>query len=191
MADYVSIANLALSKLGEDDQLRDPDQDSHSARAVRAVWDAVRRAVIRDHPWNFAIARTPLAAVEGAECHPWQAAFALPADNLRLIEIIDPAPCRDRYSVEGGSILADTAGPLWVRYVRDVTETERWDDLFVEAFASRLAFQLADRITGDRGRKADAWSAYRAALASAKGVDAKENPPVETDESSWVTARLG
>ncbi|MEA3053558.1 MAG: hypothetical protein QOG72_2461 [Sphingomonadales bacterium] len=189
MADYVTIANLTLSLIGEDDQLRDPDQDSHAARAVRAVWDEVRRDVLRDHPWNFAIARRDLSAVEDIVTYPWAAAFQLPEDCLRLLEVLDPPGCRDTFENEGGRILADTAGPLWVRYVRDVEETGLWDALFVSAFAARLAFQIADRITGDRGRKDDAFRAYRAALAKAKGVDAKENPPVVTVESDWITAR--
>lgn len=189
MADWVTIANLALSLCGEDDQIRDPDQDSHAARSVRAVWAEVRRDVIRDHPWNFAMTRAGLAAVDGVVTYPWDAAFPLPEDCLRFLEVLDPAGCRDTFANEGGRILADTAGPLYIRYVRDVEETGLWDALFVSAFAARLAFQIADRITGDRGRKSDAWGAYRAALAKAKGVDAKENPPVEGVESSWIEAR--
>lgn len=189
MADYVTIANLALSLIGEDDQLRDPDQDSPAAATVRAVWAPVRRAVLRDHPWNFALARAALTAVEGVETYPWEAAFQLPTDCLRLVEVCDPAACRDTFSVEGGKILADTDEALRILYLRDVVETGDWDDLFVQAFAARLAFQIADRITGDRGRKDDAWRAYRAALSSAKSVDAKENPPVVPEESDWVSAR--
>lgn len=189
MADYVSAANAALSLLGEDDQLRDPNEDSHAARSVRAVWDIVRKAVLRDHPWNFAIKRIDLAAVPNVVTYPRQSAFRRPDGFLRLLEVLDPACARDRFNNEGAYILADTAGPLWIRYVGDVPDPGNWDDLFVAAFAARLAFQIADRITGDRGRKADAWSTYEAALASAKGVDAKEDPPVVPEESDWVTAR--
>lgn len=189
MADYVTIANLALSLLGEDDQLRDPDQDSPAARSIRAVWDQTRRSVLREHPWNFALARQALSAVEGVETYPWESAFALPFDCLRLMEVVDPAACRDTYSVESGRILADTAEALRILYLRDVPETGQWEDLFVSAFAARLAFQVADRIAGGRGRKDDAWRTYRAALSSAKGVDAKENPPVVPDESDWINAR--
>ena len=121
--------------------------------------------------------------------YPWQASFPLPAECLRLIEVIN-MPRLDDYQLEGRAILANSAGPLYIRFIADVTEPALWDDLFVEAFACRLAFQIADRITGDRGRKSDAWGAYREALSQAKRVDARENPQIVQEEPSWVTARL-
>jgi hypothetical protein len=111
----------------------------------------------------------------------------VPADFLRLVEVLDPAEIRETYKFERKAILADTDGPVFIRYVADVEEVGDWDDLFVQAFAARLAFQIADRITGDRGRKADCWAEYKAAIADAGGVDAKEDPPVEPYDSSWVT----
>lgn len=191
MADYVTIANLALSLLGENDQLRDPDQDGHAARSVRAVWWQVRRAVLRDHPWNFAMARHMLPASATIVPIGWDRAFPLPDNCVRLVEILSPAISVADYALEGGAILCDAPGPLGVRCVMDVEETSRWDDLFVDAFAAKLAWQIADRITGDRGRRQDMERAYMAALNRAKGVDAKENPPIEAEDGSWITARWG
>lgn len=189
MASFVTIANLAASKLGEDDQLADRDDDTHLGRSVRAVWDEVRRASLRDHPWNFAIARDRLSATAGVDAYPFTSAFRLPADCVRLLDVNGWS--RDRYQLEGRSVMADAAGPLPVRYVADVEEPALWDDLFVEAFACRLAYQIADRITGDRGRKADAWAAYQVALSQAKRVDARENPGVQWAASGWELARGG
>lgn len=196
MADYVTVANLALSKLGEDDQLRDPDQDSHAARSVRAVWDPMRRAVFRKGKFNCSMTRAELAAQAPASLgyrspYPFANRFPVPADFLRLVEVLDPADVRESYKFERKAILADTAGPVFIRYVADIVEVGDWDDLFVQAFAARLAFQIADRITGDRGRKADCWAEYKAAIGDAAGVDAKEDPPEEAYDSSWVTARFG
>lgn len=194
MADYVTVANLALSKLGEDDQIRDPDQDSHAARSVRAVWDAIRRGVLRSGKFNFAMTRAELAAEASTSLgyrspYPFANRFPVPSDCIRLVEVLAPATVRERYKYERKAVLADSDGPLFIRYVADVTEIGDWDDQFVEAFAARLAFQIADRITGDRARKADCWAEYRKAIKDAAGTDAKEDPPEEPYESSWVTAR--
>ena len=88
-------------------------------------------------------------------------------------------------------MLADVTGPLRIRYIADLTEPALWDDLFVRAFAARIGFAIADRITGDRGRKDDAWIAYQDALSQAKRVDARENPQVAWAATEWERARGG
>ena len=191
MADYVTVANQALSLLGENDQLRDPLDDSPAARSVAAVWERVRRAVLRDHPWNFAVKRRWLNALAESPIE-YDYAFLLPqgADGcLRLLEILQPAEIADAYVLEGGRILANTTGPVAIRYVADVADVSLWDDLFVDAFAAKLAFQICDRITGDLSRSQAMDALYRRTLAKAKGVDARENPPVPFEDSSWITAR--
>lgn len=190
MADFVTIANLAASSFGEDDQLRSPDDDTHLSRSVRAVWDVQRRAALRDHSWNFAMRRAELPA-QALATPPigWAFSYKLPADCVRLIEVFGWS--RSTYQIEGGAVLADAQGPLRIRYIADLIEPALWDDLFVQAFANRLAFAIADRITGDRGRKNDAWQAYQAALAEAKRVDARENPQVAWEPSGWERARGG
>lgn len=190
MTSYVAIANLAASKLGEDDQIRSPGDDTHVARSIAAVWDQERRAALRDHSWNFAMRRAELAAEAIAVPFGWAYSFPLPADNLRLIEVMNCRSSAD-YQIEGRAILADQAGPLRIRYIADITEPALWDDLFVEAFACRIGFQIADRITGDRGRKSDLWASYRDALAQAKRVDARENPPIANEATLWERARFG
>lgn len=194
MADYVTVANKALSLLGENDQLRDPDQDGAPARSVRAVWDTVRQEVLRDHPWNFAIKRTRLNATTEWEGIGFSHAFPLPAGELqclRLVEVLEPRMSADAYQLEDGKIVADTIGPVAIRYVADVPDVSKWDALFVDAFAAKLAFQICDRITGDLSRQSAMEAIYRRALSKAKGVDAKENPPVPFEDSSWVDARYG
>jgi hypothetical protein len=194
VADRVTISNQALSLLGEDDQLTDPEDDTHAARTIKAVWDVVREAVLREGEWNFATLRAELGSVHGippGDIHPYAYAYNMPDGWLRLVEVINPPMLRDSYSLESNRILADVAGPIFIRYVRDVPETGQWDATFVNAFAHRLAYQIAERITGDRNRKADCWSGYRAAIGKATGADAVENPPTIPYEDDWITARWG
>lgn len=191
MTAYVTIANLAASKLGEDDQLRNPDDDTHLGRSVAAVWAPVRQAALRDHSWNFAMRRAGLSAEALDHVpYPFGYSFPLPADNLRLIEVLNIGT-RDEYQIEGGSILCNSAEPVYIRYIADIEETALWDALFVEAFACRLAYQISDRITGDVGRRDRAWQGYRAALSEAKRVDARENPQIPTEMTDWELARFG
>ncbi len=190
MSTYVAIANLAASKIGEDDQLRSPDDDTHLGRSVKAVWDSVRRAAIRDHSWNFAMQRARLAAEADAAVYPWARSFPLPAQALRLIEVLG-AECADDYQLEGRSILSDLGAPLDIRYLVDIAEPSLWDELFVAAFACRLAWQIGTRIAGSAYDKAAGWRDYKDALAAAKRVDARENPPIEYEPTDWELARWG
>lgn len=189
--DRVEISNLALSKLGEDDQLIDPDDDTKPARSIKAVWNSVRDAVLRRHLWNFAMKRAQISRLLAPPAFGFAYQFQLPDDFLRLdIDELDPCIISGKWSLEGSRrLLCDAPGPINVRYVARIAETGDWDPLFVEAFANRLAFQVADRLTGDRGRKQDCWAAYNAALREATGIDGRENPPVDLMDSSWVNAR--
>jgi hypothetical protein len=123
--------------------------------------------------------------------YPFANRFPVPTDFVRLVEVLDPACIRESYKYERKAILANTDGPVFIRYAADIEEVGDWDDLFVQAFAARLAFQIADRITGDRGRKSDCWQEWLATIGAAGSVDGKEDPPVEPYDSSWVTARYG
>ena len=196
----VAISNLALQKIGASDRVTAPDQRSQAAEAIAVAWDQVRRGTIAGGEkaaprWNFA---TRLALVPARALPPgttlaggWRAAFPLPDGCLRVIEPLSARTGRIGWRVAGGEVLADVAGPLELEYLVDVEEPTLWSPLFVETFAARLGFQIADRVTGDRGRKQDCWAEYEANLLAAAKVDAREDPPVETDESDWVLARGG
>jgi hypothetical protein len=188
VTNFVTIANLAASALGEDDQLRSPDDDTHLSRSVRAVWDVERKAAIRDHSWNFAMARKALPRlVTSDDTYPYAFAYQLPSDNLRLIEVVG-FHARD-YACEADRILSNAAAPLRIRYLRDVAEPARWDGMFVKAFAMRVAWQIADRITGDTTRAQLAERRYMAVLREAKRVDARENPPIPHEATGWELSR--
>lgn len=192
MADYVSIANMAASKIGEDDQLRTPGDDTHLGRTVAAVWVLVRRAAIRAHTWNFAMHRAGLTAEALAPediPYPWTHRFPLPADNLRLVEVLNLPG--DQYQKEGKSIVCNSAGPVYIRYLRDRPESADWDDAFAEVMAMRLAVQIGKRIAGSSYDVADGWRSFKSALADATRSDARENPPIEPDNTGWEDAYLG
>lgn len=190
MAAYVDVVNLCASKLGEDDQLRSPDDDTHIGRSVKAVWNIVRRATLRAHTWNFARTRKSIPSDAAASIVGGDYAYPLPSDYIRMVDLIDYCDIKT-FNIESQNILFHASGPLRIRYIRDVVETAYWDDLFVEAMASRLAFQVADRITGDRGRKSDAWNDFKAAISTAKKVNAQDRGKIEEEASDWELARYG
>lgn len=189
MASATEIANNAAVLIGTQARILSLDDDRMLARTLRTVWDAQRQATLRDGAWNFGSRRAQLAAASSpGVIYPYTYAYPMPAESLKLIEVLGMS--RSCYQYEGSSILCDQSGPLNVRYAIDVPELAKWDALAAEAFACRLAWKCGRRIAGsaysvDRGE-----AEYQAAIAKAKAHDALENPPIEPEESSWNLARL-
>jgi hypothetical protein len=195
VADFVSVANMALGRVGEPYRILDQAEDTHPARTIQTEWDNARRAVLRRGKFNFAMRRavlTPQAATDPnyQTPAPYLYRFPLPGDCLRVVEIFDALGCIvGDYKDEDRAILCNDSGPLTLRYGRDVTEIGNWDDLAVQALVARLGYAIADTLTADRGRKSDCWSEFQRLTKDAAGVDAKEDPPEAPYDSSWVTAR--
>lgn len=190
MSSETEVANLAAARIGTETRILSLDDDRTIARTLKAVWAIERRATLRDGSFNFATTREALPALSGTVPYPYSKAYQLPATCLRLLEVLN-SPGRDSYQLEGGKILCDAGAPLYIRFITDVPEAALWDDAFAEAFASRLAWKCGRRIAGSDFDTQGAWSEYQTAIGRAKSVDAKENPPLDQEESSWVTARFG
>lgn len=185
MASETEIANLGLTLLGETRLLASLEENTTAARAMRAVFALERDAELRRHVWNFARRRAALPALAEAPPFGFAYAYQLPPDWLRFVVQADAWP----YSIEGGKVLTDEGSPLNITYVARVEETGLFDALFIDALAARLALRTCLTITGSMERQDRAVQAYREAMASARQVDAVENPPDDRPDDDWVIAR--
>lgn len=194
----VEIANLATGFFGEDDQISSPDDNSKPARSVRAVWRKVRRYVLAKADWSHAKRRSRLSArVDNNTAFPiigFAYAYPLPSNFIRLVRILEPVGARDDYQIQRGpggkrEILTDYAGPLEIEWIEDVVEPASWSVEFEECFAMRLAWHVADRLSGDKQRKQQAFDAYKMALTSGRNSDARQQPPREHAPTAWNSAR--
>jgi hypothetical protein len=92
--------------------------------------------------------------------------------------------------IEGRKILTNYAAPLRVRYVSRVEDTSQWDASFVEAFACRLAVEMAEDLTQSTGKKESAKDDYKTAIAKAIRADGIEQPPQDLPDDAWMLSRL-
>jgi len=193
----VEIANLATGFFGEDDQVRSRDDDSKPARSVRAVWAKVRKFVFSKANWSCALRRSRLSAraadASYAILDPYTHAYPLPADFVRLVKILDPVGAKDEYSMmrgpKGREIHCAYSGPLVIEWIEDVKDPALWSAEFQECFAMRLAWQVADRLSGDKQRKQQALDAYKDALSEGRNSDARQQPPRAHAQGDWSRAR--
>jgi hypothetical protein len=160
--------------------------DTKAARTINEMYDAVRDAVLAAYPWNFAGGRATLAPDTNAPNWGWNYAYTMPADFLALVEIDD----NPEYEFEGGKILTDEGTALYIKYTAKTTDEGSFSPLFIETFATRLAFEGCEEITQSNSKKATLGQEYEANLKQAYQLDAKENPIKDQEEDDWVIARL-
>lgn len=189
MASAVDISNRALQKLGAE-RIISLTQDSVSARACNLAYEQVRDAELRAHTWNFAIKRRELAADATAPVYGYTYAYTLPSDCLRLLKNDNQENFySDKWKVEGRKILTDEAAPFQIRYVYRVTDTTQYDALFVEALASKMAYEMCEELTQSNSKKQSAAEDYKFAIREARKINAFENVPAEQDTDTWISIR--
>ena len=188
----VDIANMALDLL-EEEPITSLSGEETPAKWMNRNFTKTRDAVLRAHPWNFALTRVELSANATAPAFGWDYRFAVPSDNLRILPLRQDGKINGAHyphEVEGGYILTNAIAPLKVRYIRRVTDTGEFDILFAEALSSRLASKMAHLVTGKASQVASAVKMYRAALFEARVIDGLEGTPEDPDDSDILDARL-
>ena len=185
MASATGIANLALQKLGDESEISDLLENSRAARAMAGCFDDMRDAVLRDHPWDFARHRVQLPALADAVTWGGWTAFQKPADFIRFVEV----EWNRHYLLEGDTILARHGGPLNLLYIRRIADTGRFDPLFADALACRLAMQTAIQLTGSAAVRESVEREYQRSLMTAKRVNGQEDAPETIAEDDWILAR--
>ena len=179
------IYNRALTKLGSE-LISSPTQNVDRARVLDAMYPIVRDSVLRDNPWNFAVKRTILAVSGTTPAWEWGYQFLLPSDFIMLMEVKD----QEKYKIEGEYILTDQENNLNIKYIYRNEDTAKYDSLFVEALACKLAFEACERITQSNTKKENLERDYETAMSKAKMRDGYEDDPRDYIEDDWVTARL-
>jgi len=184
MASIVDIANMALLRVGAEPIVL-LTESNNRARACNSAWPFARRNVLRSHSWNAATVRTTLAPNATAPAWEFATAYDVPADCLHVMECDTSTDWR----VENGQIVTDATGALNIRYIKDETDTEKYDSSLTYVMALRMAVEIAERINGNRIKRSLLLQEYTGALNEAMVDDGEEQSPAEFEEDLWITAR--
>jgi hypothetical protein len=191
MASQTAICNRALEFLGQAPIVAIND-DGNAAKALRRVFDDSRRALLEDHPWNFARKRASLPASATAPEWGYERGFPLPEDFIKLLAI-EHEPAFSMEADPSGTqwICTNAAAPLNIAYVYDVTDTGRYPPIFVDAFAARLAFDVCEDITNSNVKKDAAAKLYTSFLLKAKSSNGMQRQAIGFKEFSFSRSRRG
>lgn len=188
----IEICNRALRAIGEN-TITSLTDDSTRAGLCDLQYEPVRDAILRAHPWKFAIARTDLAASEASPSFGYDYAYPLPSDNIRLLSIYDSSgeliDDEESWTLESGSIVTDATAPIYIKYIKRETNPAKFDPLFDEALVARLAATIANDMSKETGTIDRQWELYSRKIAEAQFVDSTESSPHEDYVSAWEEAR--
>jgi len=176
MASEIEIVSNALILLG-DKSVTSFEEASDRALLVKSLYTSTRDAVLRAHPWNFAIRRKVVAKDAAAPVFgEFKTQFTLPTDPycLRVLDVDDDPEIR--FKIEGRKILADVE-TLNLRYVARIVDTNEYDALFLTTLEARLAADAATPVTGSASMFNQMWAVYTSKLREARSIDGQEGSP--------------
>lgn len=171
MATEVSICSNALRKLG-DDPITSLSDNTERARLCNAFYEPTRDAVLRSHPWNFAIARASLSKLTSTPAFDYSYEYTLPT-NPYCLRVLKMEYDDYEFKVEGRKLLTDE-GTAKILYVAKITDTAQFDPMFTEVLTARLAAELAYAITGSNGMSKQMWELYDIKISEARSIDGLE-----------------
>lgn len=182
----IDIINRALYKMG-DQRIAARTENNKRARLMNDLYDGVRDELLRECPWNFAIARDSLAADPVEPLYEWSTKFAVPADLLYMVSTEN----RTAYRLEGNFILSHQENSLKITYVRRVTDTTEFDSGFAELFAIKLAYEGVAQIAADIPLRDRLLRDLEIKTIRAKKTDGQEDDPRPMPVDTWELARHG
>jgi len=189
MPGVVDIWNSALQKVGAK-RVSNTDENSASALACKACYEAQRDAELRAHTWNFAKRRASLPAVSPAPAWGRANAFNLPSDWLRMHREYSERNTLDiDYEIEGRQILSNYDAPLNIRYIAQITDVNTMDPLFREVVATRMAIQMAEQLTQSNTKKQSLENQLLFVRNQAVKANAMDNASFTPPEDPLITCR--
>jgi len=190
MPSYVDIANMALTRLGAGTILSLEDQGN--AALVKTIIPMVRRAEFAEHMWKEGITRAELPA-NSTPKPGYKYAYDIPSGCIRVLEVgYNAALVRfgQPYVIEGNEILTNAESPLFIRYMQDNDNPERWSGHLATVMAYRIAMELCERITESNTKMELLQRDYRSVLNKAAMADAMSSAPVPQQDTSWDWGRI-
>lgn len=189
--DKIQIVNVALGRIGVA-AIESLSEASEAARVTDRYYDLTRQLVLRKYPWGFATRRTQLAQLE-TKPSDYKYAYRYPPDVLYLRGVYNEyydKPIHDHHykilSDKSGKVLYSDVPYASIEYTADIEDATLFDAQFVEAFAWKLAAEIAFILTGNMGIAQNAVQAYNAYVNEAMGNDAEE----DNEAQDPITNRL-
>lgn len=190
----IDICNLAMDHLKQEAVVVSIDTPTTNEEKVCSRWyDAVRRKLLRSHPWVFARARKVISRNATTPDFGYADAYDLPNEFLNLRFIGDDAieNFKRKYEIEGRQLLIDneSSATLNIGFTQDVINVSLFDSMFVTVFALELAKKVSYKFTLKLSVLNTLDKELKDEKAEAKAVNGQDRPPIIIQRSKWADAR--
>lgn len=205
MANKLDIYNWALIRIGEQ-TIEDENERSASAELLRYIYDLTRQSLMRSYPWNFCQDTAELTQIADEEPPDYLYVYQLPSDclfptklvaqNTDVVSEWDYEQMRyigenDEWEIRRDNKLYSNVSGLIIKYTVDHKDESKWDELFVDAMAWRLASEIAMQITKNEEVRAQCARAFINTMAHARGMQGAEGQKRLRIAREWVGAHRG
>lgn len=190
----VEICNMALNLLKAPPITSLDDPNNEVERTCVLWYNTTRKQILRQHPWNFAKARTTLSLASEAPAFGYTDKYALPIDFLRLRFIgdeLDSLQNTDYDLEENRYLLINNGGvtSLNIGYIKDVDNVSLYDPLFINCLALTLAVNMSYGVTGKSTVRTDLRNMLNEANIQARAINGQDRPPIRITRSNVIGAR--
>lgn len=185
-----ALINKALTLLGAT-PITNIDDDTKTARSVRAIYELSLRAVLSECLWRFATKRR-LLNISTAELEWYYTGesyvYQKPADCVRIFGTNDD---KAKWREEGDYIVSDTSG-LGIVYTYYLDEPTKFNASFANAFIDRLCSDVAFMLLNSK-TVAETYNAkYEAiSLPKAEAENSQTGTQQSTQDDAWENAKYG
>jgi hypothetical protein len=172
-----TICNLALGEIGSK-AITSLEEGSQEARVCKRFYAQTRDETLRAHQWNFATKRAVLSRLTDAPAFGWAFQYSLPTDFIRARTFNDRdvwiGANRDFFQLEQDRLLTNQE-TAELRYVFRQTDATKYDPLFCEVLAVRLASKIAPAITGSYNLATQLIAKGNLLISQARRIDSSED----------------
>lgn len=187
MTSKTSICNKALRKIGVANVINIDTDQGKPASTCKSVYDDILLEVLREYNWSFAIFRQELNQDSTTPVFEYAYKYVLPTvpQLVKLIEVYEST----EYKIENGYLLSDES-TVKIRYVGKETNPNKYDSLFIDVFATRIASEISYILTGDKTLGDKLAQEYMIKLSNAKDKDFQEDNSNPEEGSTYNDARI-
>ncbi len=163
-------------------------------------YDMCRQSLLKDYDWGFAKRIEQMAQVDSKH-FGWQYVYAYPSNCLQILRIynsygeslvhkIDEADEWDIFNMSGSNqAVACDVDSAMVEYIIDIRDSGLYSAQFCDAFAWRLAAEIAIPLTGDANMRNNSWQFYEMMVRKVKTNAARERNVDKETTNRYLKAR--